>query len=59
MLEKAIRTWMSKNYRRFIDKRTGELDATALVEAWDRETGDGSRTLDPAHPAWDIALTFG
>lgn len=56
MIEKAIRAWMLANADRFEDRKTGELDCTGMVEAWDRETGDGGRTLDTDHPAWEIAV---
>lgn len=56
MDEKVIRAWMNRNVGRFVDPRTGEVDCTSMVEAWDRETGDGGRTLDPDHPAWDVAV---
>ena len=52
----AIRTWMRRYARRFIDSNTGELNCTAMVEAWDRECADGAVTLDPDHDAWDIAV---
>ena len=41
--------------RSHIDRKTGELDMTALVEDWDQTWGDGS-TTDPDHPAWTFAL---
>ena len=54
----AIRIWMKANANEFTDPRTGELNTTALVEAWDIEYADGHTTLDPNHPAWDIANEF-
>jgi hypothetical protein len=54
----AIRIWMKANANQFTDRQTGELNTTALVEAWDIECANGSATLDPNHPAWDIASQF-
>ena len=49
-----ITSWMMSSYRRFIDD-CRELDMTSMVEAFDREVLNGSETLDPDHPAWNIA----
>jgi hypothetical protein len=52
---KAIQRWMDLNAERFRDE-CGEIDLTAMVEAWDAECSTGSATLNPHHPAWDIAV---
>ena len=54
VFESAIKSWMRRNVDRFID-RHGEVDCTAMVEAWDLETRDGGETTDPDHVAWYIA----
>lgn len=54
----SIRSWMIKNADRFMDRRTGELNTTALTEAWDFETQTGGVTLDPNHEAWDVAVAI-
>lgn len=54
--ERAIRSWMRAHAREFADPRTGEINCTALVEEWDRSCADGGATLDPDHPAWEIAV---
>lgn len=53
---KAIAAWMRANLDAHIDPQTGELNCTALVEAWDIEKSTGGVTLDPNHPAWEIAV---
>jgi hypothetical protein len=50
-----IRAWMRTHARAFVDPLTGELDPTALVEAWDRDCAGGSAALDSNHPAWIVA----
>lgn len=47
---------MRANVARFVDGKTGEVDATLMVETWDIETQDGAATLDGDHPAWDVAV---
>lgn len=54
--KKEIAKWMISNVDRFVDKRTGEVDCTTMVETWDRETQDGGVTTDPDHEAWDVAV---
>lgn len=54
-MERAIKKWMSANAGRFVDE-CREVNCTAMVEAWDREESTGDTTLDPDHPAWDIAV---
>ena len=54
--KREISAWMARNADRFVDRRTGEVNLTALVEAWDRETQDGGVTTDPDHVAWEIAV---
>lgn len=49
-----IKQWMLLNLDRFIDPKTKELNSTALTEAWDQETQDGTQTLDPDHMAWEV-----
>lgn len=39
-----------------MDRLTGEIDCTGLVESWDRECSDGGETLDPTHVAWEVAV---
>lgn len=51
-----IRRWMLANVDRFIDRRTGEIDCTSMVETWDNETQNGGVTTDPDHIAWDVAV---
>ncbi len=53
---RSIYGWMIRNADRFIDQRTGEVNATRMVEAWDNETQTGSVTLDSDHEAWDVAV---
>lgn len=53
--ERAIYAWMLRNAHRFADS-CGEVDCTAMVEAWDFETEDGSVTRDSDHKAWDVAI---
>ena len=52
----AITRWMRANVNRFVDQATDEIDTTGMVEAWDRECATGKETLNPAHPAWDLAI---
>ena len=54
----SIRRWMKANAASFEDPRTGEVDLTAMVEAWDAEEGTGAETLDCDHQAWEIAAEF-
>lgn len=54
--EKQIKRWMLENHKRFIDRRTGELDCTTMVEVWDIENDQLGETLDSTHIAWDIAV---
>lgn len=54
--EKVIYKWMIENVENFRDRKTGEINCTKMVEAWDDEEGDGTETLDELHPAWDIAV---
>lgn len=51
---KEIKNWMRSHVREHIDE-CGEVNATALAEAWDRECATGGDTLDSTHIAWDIA----
>lgn len=57
-LTAPIRTWMKANVTRWTDVRTGEVNMTRMVEEWDLECASGSDTLDPDHPAWDVATEF-
>lgn len=52
----AIAQWMRAHKSEHVDRTTGEVNLTALVEAWDRACADGSATLDPDHAAWEIAV---
>lgn len=52
---KEIRRWMRLNVERFIDKKTGEVDMTRMVEVWELEATAGEGTTDPDHPAWFVA----
>jgi hypothetical protein len=56
MTRTQIRKWMLNNAERFMDRHTGEINCTALTEAWDSETQNGAVTLDPDHVAWDVAV---
>lgn len=53
-----IRRWMRRHVDEYRDQRTGEVNLTALVEAWDRTCADGDATLDDDHPAWVVAAEF-
>jgi hypothetical protein len=50
---------MEANKAEHIDAKTGELNSTTLVEAWDNACADGGATLDPDHIAWEIAVSIG
>lgn len=52
----AIKAWMRDNAEGHVDAKTGELNCTSLTEAWDAAHGEGGATLDPLHPAWDVAV---
>lgn len=54
--KKDIQLWMMRNIKDHIDSKTGEVNCTSLVEAWDNECSTGEATLDEDHPAWDIAV---
>jgi hypothetical protein len=54
-----IRDWMRAHVEEHRDGRTGEVNHTALVDAWDRDCAGGEVTLDHDHPAWDIAIGVG
>jgi len=54
----SIRYWMLANMEDYRDRRTGEINLTDLVEAWDRACADGGVTLDPDHIAWDVAASL-
>lgn len=54
----SIRRWMLANMEDYRDRRTGEINLTDLVEAWDRACADGGVTLDPDHIAWDVAASL-
>ena len=49
---------MEANKADHIDPKTGELNWTTLVEAWDGACADGGATLDPDHIAWEIAVSI-
>ena len=51
---KAIKRWMKSHAQEHVDAKTNEVNATALVEAWDRECATGGDTLDSDHIAWEI-----
>lgn len=57
-IEKEIRRWMRANNERFVDRKTGEVNMTEMVETWDREQSTGGSTLDTNHVAWDVATEF-
>ncbi len=50
-----IARWMRAHKGEHVDRLTGEVNLTALVEAWDRACADGGATLDPDHIAWEVA----
>jgi hypothetical protein len=57
-----IRSWMRRNAPRFVDRTTGEVDLTLMVETWDLEVWDGEMTFGEegaSHVAWDIAVEVG
>ena len=49
-----ILKWMRVNAPRFVDE-CGEVNATAMAEAWDVECSTGEATMSEHHPAWDVA----
>ena len=51
----SIRSWMARHRAAHTDRRTGEVDLTSLVEDWDRANAGGAATMDPHHPAWEVA----
>ena len=51
-----IAHWMRAHKAEHVDRLTGEVNLTALVEEWDRACADGGATLDRDHIAWDIAV---
>lgn len=53
-----IRRWMLSHIEEHRDPKTGEVNSTELVEAWDRTCSDGGATLDPDHIAWDVAAAL-
>lgn len=55
----GIKRWMRAHLDEYRDPRTGEVNLTELVEAWDRECADGGATLDSDHIAWEIATKVG
>ncbi len=55
-VEQTALRWMRRRVHDFVDPRTGEVDTTAMVEAWDRAEAGGGATLDSDHPAWDAAV---
>lgn len=54
----SIVRWMAIHADEYRDGRTGEVNTTALVEAWDSACADGGATLDSDHIAWDVAVRF-
>lgn len=54
----SIAAWMRAHAEEYRDRRTGEINTTALVEGWDRACADGGATLDSDHIAWDLACAF-
>lgn len=54
--KKEIKDWMDNNLSLHIDKLTGDLNCTSLVESWDSNQSTGVETLDNHHIAWDIAI---
>lgn len=54
-LARNIRSWMVNNVGRFVDE-CDEVNATEMVETWDRECAQGGDTLDPDHVAWEVAV---
>lgn len=51
-----IARWMRTHKGEHVDRLTGEVNLTALVEAWDRACADGGATLDRDHIAWEVAV---
>jgi len=51
-----VLAWMQNYAEDHVDPKTGELNYTGLVEDWDNCCSTGDATLDPDHPAWEIAL---
>ncbi len=51
-----IARWMRAPKSEHVDRLTGEVNLTALVEAWDRACADGGATLDRDHIAWEVAV---
>lgn len=52
-----IRRWMLSHLKEFLDS-CNEINCTAMVESWDRECSTGDATMNPDHPAWEIASTL-
>ena len=52
---REIKRWMVANVADHTDRKTGEVNCTSLVEAWDYTMSDGGVTTDPDHEAWTIA----
>jgi hypothetical protein len=50
-----LTSWMHHNVERFVDKTTGEVNMTKMVETWDVECASGGATMDESHPAWEVA----
>lgn len=50
-----MKKWMKERAEELIEL-DGDFCATQLVEQWDVEEGDGTQTLNPLHPAWDVAI---
>jgi hypothetical protein len=55
-LEEDIFAWMRAHRAEHVDKETGDLDLTALVEAWDEACSTGEATEDEHHVAWELAV---
>jgi hypothetical protein len=55
-IRQQIARWMRAHKGEHVDRLTGEVNLTALVEAWDRACADGGATLDRDHIAWEVAV---
>lgn len=49
-----IKRWMLAHLKEFLDS-CNEVNCTAMVESWDRACSSGDSTMNPEHPAWEIA----
>lgn len=56
-LRNAVCAWMTEQALAYVDLGTGNLDATALMEAASRQFGIVDYEHDPTHWLWDLPRT--